>query len=211
MSPNSTLDEMPKEDLRLIKALGIHVRHLEKPTMTSFARLVYDKFRTLQMTDYKRVMFLDADIIPLVNLDYLFHLSDPDESSLPTVLRPNLIMASRGEPCNTGMFIVEPKLDAWDRLQAVIEKQRESGRKLPYPHFNRRDGWGHNFIRARDDWEAIDKKHNTWNYHASHSDQGLMYYYAKYMTQDVSIAIADRLQNWMPSDGQLPQKVSEVK
>jgi hypothetical protein len=200
MSPNSTLDEMPQEDLRLIKALGIHVRHLEKPSMESFARLVYDKFRTLQMTDYKRVMFLDADIIPLVNLDYLFHLSDPDESSLPTVLRPNLIMASRGEPCNTGMFIVEPKPGAWDRLQAVIEKQRESARKLPYPHFSRSDGW-----------EAIDKKNNKWNFHASHSDQGLMYYYTKYMTQDVSIAISDRLQNWMPSDGQLPQKVSEVK
>ena len=30
MSPDSKLDEMPEEDLRLIKALGIHIRHLEK-------------------------------------------------------------------------------------------------------------------------------------------------------------------------------------
>jgi hypothetical protein len=119
-------------------------------------------------------MLLDADTLPLVNLDYLFKLSDPEYDPNP-VLRPNLIMATRGEPCNTGMFMMHPEPGAWEDLQRVIELQHERGRKLPYPHFDWKDGWGHNFEREGDHWEAIHKNGTAWRYHAGHSDQGLWY------------------------------------
>ena len=154
------------------------------------------------MVEYRRVMFLDADLIPLANLDYLFHLSDPEHTQTPTMLRPNVIMATRGEPCNTAFFMVEPRLERYELLQMAIERQHEAGRTLPYPHFDKREGWGHNFQEAGDFWKSRFRTKKLWNFHAAHSDQGLMYYYAKYLIQDTTIVIADKLQHWAPrTDG----------
>jgi len=200
--------------MRLLSTLNIHVEQLPKPAEESFSQIVYEKFRILQMTRYKRVMFLDGDAIPLVNMDFMFRLSDPDAVEVPTILRPNLIMASRGEPCNTGMFILEPKKGAWEELQEVINKQHNEAIDLPYPHFDRVKGWGHSFRAAGDQWEGIKYNGTYWNYHASHSDQGLMYYWTKYVKQDVSIVISNRIQNWIPyGDGvnTVPKKVKELK
>jgi alpha-N-acetylglucosamine transferase len=52
-----------------------------------------DKFRILGMTEYRRVLFLDGDVVPLVNLDYLFELSDPAHTTTPTILMENLVVA----------------------------------------------------------------------------------------------------------------------
>ena len=75
---------------------------------------MYDKFRALQKTEYKRIMYLDSDILPLVNLDYYFHLSDPNEKSLPTILQPNLNIATRSAPYIGGMFMMYPAEGAWN-------------------------------------------------------------------------------------------------
>lgn len=196
-SPNGML---PEEDLRLLKEIGVQIRMLEKPHASkaeSFASLVYEKFRALELTQYRRVIFLDADTIPLVNLDYIFHLSDPLHEASPTILRPNLIMASRHEPCNTGFFMVEPKHGRWELLASVLKAQMEKGKSLPYPHFNWYDGWGHNFWVSGDHWDAISTKEGRkWKFHAGHSDQGLMYYYTRYVVKDVSIVIGDKVENW---------------
>jgi len=163
---------------------------------------VYDKFLTLNMTEYKRVMFLDADVIPLTNLDYYFHLSDPDCKDLPTLLKPNFILASEKEPCNTGMFYVEPSARSFEEYKEVVRKQHEKAKTLPYPHFDKKEGWGYNFKTNNDNWESVKKKGGAWTWHAGHSDQGLMYYLAKFLQKDVSIAIGDRIQNWKAVDGQ---------
>jgi hypothetical protein len=210
MSPDSKLSTLPSSELEWLNKLGVQVKVLPSPepgSKESFARLVYDKFRTLEMTDYRRVMFLDADIIPIANMDYLFQLSDEKDTALPTILRPNVIIATRGEPCNTAFFIVEPSLDNYNKLQAAIERQHEEGRKIPYPHFDWRRGWGHNFEEAGDSWQSVHKTGTKWRYHAGHSDQGLMYFYAKYLVQDVSIAIGNKVQNWVAST--LPEEMTK--
>lgn len=132
-------------------------------------------------------------------MDYLFQLSDDLDTTLPTVLRPNVIIATRGEPCNTAFFIVEPSLENYQKLQDAIERQHEEGRKIPYPHFDWGRGWGHDFARAGDEWKSVHKTGQKWRYHAGHSDQGLMYFYAKYLIQDVSIAIGPSVENWVPN------------
>lgn len=72
LSPNSTLSDLPVEDRRLFRALDINVVLLDKPKKESFAQLVYDKFLAIDLAAYKRVMFLDGDMMPLTNLDYIF-------------------------------------------------------------------------------------------------------------------------------------------
>ena len=48
--------ELPAEDVRLLEAMGVNVKHLPKPQKSSFAHLVYEKFHPLQFTQYERVM-----------------------------------------------------------------------------------------------------------------------------------------------------------
>ena len=173
--------------------------------------MVYDKFLSLNMTDYKRVMFLDADTIPLMNLDHYFHLSDPTYEAVPTVLKPNFIVATRAEPCNAGMFIVEPSDHIYKKYRETVRIQRENSKNIPR-HFDTRIGWGHGFIGTDDEWEAINKRGKHWDFYAAHSDQGLLYYVARYLYKDVSIAIGGKVQSWKNVPGQPnPEKDSEVK
>jgi Alpha-N-acetylglucosamine transferase len=202
LSPTSKLDDLPLEDRRLLEALGIRITLLEKPQHESFGQLVFDKFLTINMTDYKRVMFLDADVVPVTNLDYIFHLSDPDSTDLPTVIKPNMITASLGEPCNTGIFMVEPSKEGFEQYQYAVDRQRERAKTLPYPYFDNIIGWGHNFTHHGDSWQAVNRRSTKWVFHASHSDQGLMYYWAKYLRQNVTIVISDLVQNWKSGDEQ---------
>jgi hypothetical protein len=210
LSPESKLDTMPDEDLRLLDALGVKVRHLDKPKHESFSQLMYDKFYILNMTEYKRVMFLDADTIPLTNLDYYFHLSDPGYKDLPTLLKPFFLFATRGEPTNGGMFIAEPSAHIYEQYKEAVRKQHEKAKTFPYPHFDRKEGWGHSFLDNGDEWEAINKTGKRWHWHGSHVDQGIMYYVAKYLCKEVSISIGQKVQNWKGVDGQInPEKESE--
>ena len=210
LSPDSKLDAMPEEDMRLLDALGVRVKHLEKPKHESFSQLMYDKFYILNMVEYKRVMFLDADTLPLTNLDYYFHLSDPDYKHVPTLLKPFFFYASRGEPTNGGMFIVEPSADIYEKYKKAVRLQHEKAKSLPYPYFDRKEGWGHSFLANGDQWEAMNKSGKRWTWYGAHVDQGLMYYVAKYLSKEVSIAIGERVQNWKAVEGQVnPVKESE--
>lgn len=198
MSPDSQLGGLPLEDLRKLRALQIKIKPLPAPThKESFANLVFQKFRALELTEYRRVVFMDADAIPLTNLDYLFHLSDPLHTATPTLLKPNLIMASRGEPCNAGVFMLQPQPGGWDELQEIITRQRELGAKLPYPHFSWEKGWGYDFEAENDIWRGTAKNGKKWRFHAGHSDQGLLYYWTKFHKQHVSIVIQDEIENWI--------------
>lgn len=188
---DANITELPPKQLQILQESGLRYRILPKIRSNTFSELVYEKFRVLEMTQYTRVMFLDADVIPLANLDYLFDT---------TMFRPNLIVATRGEPCNAGLFILEPKNNSWEELQQIILQQHESAKNLPYPKFDRQVGWGHSFLEAGDEWTAIEKTGKRWHYHASHSDQGLLYYFAKYHVQDVSIIIGDRVEHWVSYD-----------
>ena len=222
LSPDSKCETMTAEDVRLLNAVGIQIKYLGKPEKESFSQLVYDKFLTINMTDYKRVMFLDADILPLTNLDYYFHLSDPNYEEAPTVLKPNFIMATRGEPCNTGMFYVEPNESIFKQYNHAVETtikkatlanlNKTKSERRPGDHLmDRKDGWGYNFRENGDQWEGIKKSGNLWLFHAAHSDQGQMYYVAKFLYKDVSIAIGRKVQNFRGLEGvKKPEMESEV-
>jgi len=130
------------------------------------------------------------------------------------------MQATRGEPCNTAMFIVEPSARIFGEYEAAVKAQREHAKRtLPkkkknlalQDHFDTRLGWGYDFIKNKDKWQAIKKSGNQWMFYASHSDQGLMYYVAKFLYKDVSIAIGRKVENWKGVEGSVkPEKESEL-
>ena len=211
MSPDSKLDKLPAEDLRLLDALGVNVKHLDKPVYESFGLLMFDKFLILNMTQYKRVMFLDSDTLPLTNMDYIFHLSDPDYKLLPTVMNPYLVLSSRREPTNGAMFVVEPSAWLYEQYLETVRLQREKALTMPYPHFSKGQGWGYDFTANNDHWESVWENGTAWNWHGSHVDQGLLYYLGKFVANKSSFAIGERLQNWKRVPGQKkPELESET-
>jgi alpha-N-acetylglucosamine transferase len=70
---------LPLEDTQLLDKMGIVLVYLPQPTpdQESFYHLQLAKFHVLRLTQYSRVFFLDADVMPFCNVDYMFELSEP--------------------------------------------------------------------------------------------------------------------------------------
>jgi len=61
MSFQSAYDTLPDEDIRLFNTMNIKVEYIPKAEDESFYRIMLDKFLTLGLVQYKRVLFLDGD------------------------------------------------------------------------------------------------------------------------------------------------------
>jgi hypothetical protein len=103
MSADSALTELPEDNTRLLEQLGVKIIYLPKPEVENFHQIIMQKMVVLELVQYRRVLFLDTDVMPLCNLDYVFHLSDGPNP----ILKSNLIIALSGSPGMT---------DVWQRV-----------------------------------------------------------------------------------------------
>lgn len=94
MSANSTSDELPNDNMRLLEELGVRVRYLPKPKVENFHQIIMQKLVVMDLNEYQRAILLDTDVMPFCNLDYVFHLSDGPRP----ILKKNLIIALSGSP-----------------------------------------------------------------------------------------------------------------
>lgn len=212
LSSTSSLTELPPEDVNWMNEIGIRVVQVPKAKQDSFSDLMFEKFCILKLVDYRRVIYLDSDIMPVTSLDYMFHLSDPMHTATPTILQPHVMRATYGEPANGGFFMVQPSKDSWYKLQHVIERQRKEGRNLPFPHFDKRRGWGHDFSKLPHDcWHATGKNGSKWNFYGAHVDQGLIYCFMRFVIQNVSHILGSSVENWAwnVNDSEIPY-IAEV-
>jgi len=100
------------------------------------------------MVEYDAVLFLDTDVLPLCNLDYVFDLVGEGEhgDTLRDYVgnrtrRRNLILAWKTEPSNAGFFIVRPGKGELDELNEILRRQRESQHaKTQGRHFRKKKG-----------------------------------------------------------------------
>ena len=218
--------KLPIEHERILQKCNVKINYLPKPDhgVDNFHTAMMDKFRILMLVQYKRVLFLDSDVIPLNNLDYMFDLSynplpsqqeggeksnDKNENNhqFQTALEENVILAYKGEPANGGFFLLTPSLTDYHTIYNLIEeKEHESGY-----HFNETIGWGHIFTKE-DPWLSFKhgKNGTLWDWHGAFTDQGLLYYWTKYYQKSVSIVVKDKIQRWKKNDDD-SSKVSLVE
>ncbi|KAL3916879.1 MAG: hypothetical protein SGILL_004977, partial [Bacillariaceae sp.] len=181
-----------------LHAMNVTIRYLELPKhgVQNFYTVQLEKFKILQWHEtYSRVLFMDGDVLPFCNLDYLFEMSEPSTSTEP-LLRKNLIVAWTLEPAHGGFFMLAPEKGDYEQLEEIVHGQEElilgSG-KL----FDENVGWGH-AIEQRG-WRATMMTRTNqylWDWHGDFVDQGLLYYWTKYYKKDVSIAINEEVENW---------------
>ncbi|KAG7372940.1 hypothetical protein IV203_033664 [Nitzschia inconspicua] len=213
MSSSTKARSLPHEEEDLLRQLTIDVRYLLRMRShihETFYAVVQEKFRVLTLVEYDKVLFLDADILPLCNLDYIFFLSDDTVGNNTTQQVPpaspffkeNVIMAEQTEASNAGFFLVTPHKGDWSLLQQVIRQKEEKALTLPWPHFDEAEGWGH-VITPPDYWRPLNgSKLHLWKWHAVFADQGLLYYWTKYVKMNVSIVIGDEIEHWSSTNGQ---------
>ena len=163
---------LPQEDVDMLEDAGVKIVYIPKlaPYMQEvFYTLMLEKFRILTLTDYSRVLYMDGDVIPTCNLDYLFDLSEPEDGIEP-VLKENLILAWKGEPASGGFFMFRPDMDDWAVMQQVIRDREEEILTMEYPWWNATIGWGHQ-IELPDFWDAPSSKGNEWTWYGAFADQ----------------------------------------
>jgi alpha-N-acetylglucosamine transferase len=74
------------------------------------------KLRLWQLTEYRTVVFLDADVIILKNIDKLFDY--PEFSAAPNVYE-SLADFHR---LNSGVFVAKPSLDTFERMLGALDQ-----------------------------------------------------------------------------------------
>ena len=200
MSGNATVDTLPVKEEKELQDLEIKYRYMERPQHHSFSHIIMEKFQILTLTQYDRITFMDADVLPVINLDYYMDLS------MQGIFQPNYIVATRGEPANAGLFMVAPKEGDYEALQKIIDDQRESARDLGYPYFDKINGWGHSFIKDGDKWEGTERSGKKWGFWCAHADQGLLYYWTKYYQRAVTIFRGNDVENWVDGPNGKPTK-----
>jgi len=181
-----------KLDLQYEKWLqmsGVEVQYLNKVKVDNFGTATLEKFRVMEMTDYDRVLFLDADVLPLCNLDYLFEESYRKDG----VLSDFVSVSDSVAPFAGGFFLVTPEHGEFERIMDIVHRHRNRDKN---PHtFDGKRGWGH--VIAKDDpWKAWFRPGNNWTFYAAWSDQGILYHWLRYERGNYTWLDVDKMERW---------------
>jgi hypothetical protein len=202
---SSLTDEkiLPPQDRHLLDAMDIKVHYLPKflsQDSETFYAVVMEKFRVLELLEYSRVLFLDSDIMPWCSLDYMFELSEPANANAnfnkKGRLHENVVLSWKREAATAGFFILRPGAGEFEQIQQVIAEKERKALEMEFPHWDEVKGWGHP-MEPGDPWRDGNGKTGVlWNWHAAFADQGLLYYWTKYIKKSVSIVVKNQVDNW---------------
>jgi hypothetical protein len=209
-------DCLPETEVRwLTQASASHIVYLPPmPHYASFYQVQYSKFWVFRLTEYRKVLYMDADILPLCgHLDAL--VLDYSTASV--------VLAWKQEPATGGLFVVAPSLHTYDDLQEwIAHTEIKVAQKGDWDELV---GWGHAFWipgpsqkEEEDAWKSLSEwpssdpdeyqpiTHGTrWNWPGAYADQGLLYYFAKYYypssedeggSSSVSVINIDHVEEW---------------
>mmetsp|Transcript_20818 Transcript_20818/g.57874 ORF Transcript_20818/g.57874 Transcript_20818/m.57874 type:complete len:352 (-) Transcript_20818:1617-2672(-) len=143
-------------------------------------------------------LYMDSDVLPFCNLDYIFQLSDPEDpsSSKAPLLKENMVLTTDTEPSNGGFFLLTPRPGDFEDLQQIIARREAEALSLPHPYFDETIGFGHKIERPDYVRNLHGPEYHTWKWHGAFADQGLLYYWTKYWKQDVSIVNGGKVEHW---------------
>lgn len=162
--------KLPASDEDFLREHGVTVRYvgpLHGDTVT-FGSMVFAKAAAWQLTEYEHVQFLDADIMPMRNMDGFFHL--PHFS----------FCAGAVSPMNAGWFSLKPSCDDYAGIRALVGRVSPEDGHLS--DWSRERGWG----AANITWKNLyGREKGDWTFHHAHSEQGLFYYYFGFAKGDM--------------------------
>jgi hypothetical protein len=191
------------DDARLVHEMGIRLEYYTPlvPVSDGFVDSNMNKAIILNSTKYRRVLHLDADVIPLANLDYLFHFSETG------ILKENVIIATKSTPMNGGFFMLTPSKEGFQDALELIHKKRPG-------KWDTVCGWG-GVCYFEDPTTppaltcAKTEGFRKFIYYGSNGDQGLFYIYPRFIRKSMTQILNNRLVHYGagPNDTSIVERV----
>ncbi len=100
---------LPDEEAMLRKA-GVRYRYVPKPRIRGF-HMGHYKLWAWQHTEYRRIQVLDADVLPLINMDALFDLP---------IASPFVGCPGKDSVLNAGWFSLQPDCETFKRMTDLL-------------------------------------------------------------------------------------------
>jgi hypothetical protein len=192
MADSSKYRTLPVEELNVLYALNATPRQIPTSSNQTFHRVMLQKFRILGLSQYRRVIFFDADAIPLLNPDYLFEISEDTSVHDKPTLKENLVFTDYGAPANGGTFMLKPGEDDMRFVSDLIKEAqtvRNQGVEGNEP-------WRR---VAPDPWNAFDKSGSAYDFHGVSGDQGLLWWWVRHHKRTFSYVLKDgSVRNYVP-------------
>jgi hypothetical protein len=189
MASNDNSTRLSPQHEEWIRKSGVKLSYLDKVRHDTFGVATMEKFRILEMTEYKRVLFLDSDIIPLCNMDYMFEESYRDDGILSNFVAISGAVA----PATAAIMLFTPTQGEFGRVMDIVHRHRS--RPANPTKFDPDVGWGHP-IDEKDEWHSWWRSGSTWNFYAVNSDQGVLYHWLKYERLNFTHILWNKLDTW---------------
>jgi hypothetical protein len=156
LSANSTQSTLHPDEINLLRRCDVSLRYLPKESSSlrdgetnynnTFATM-FHKFHVYSLVEYEKIFYLDSDILPINNLDYMFDMMD--EPATGTVKA--ITIGGLFQPANGGFFLIRPNITDYQEIQRIILKQ--GARLGEQESFDPVYGWGHK-MGPMDQWET---------------------------------------------------------
>jgi len=166
---------LPEEE-KLLSANGVHWRYVSAPYGNGGFHMGHYKLWAWQHTEYARIQLLDADLLPLVNMDAFFDLGVTLNSDF--VGCPGKLSV-----LNAGWFVLRPSCHHFEAMTQII---KADGAK-----WDTEVGWGHPLPYWLSSEDKVMK--SGWDFFDAHGNQGHMYSYFLFEAQDLTLIYADRV------------------
>jgi len=200
---NPPLHKLTDEDEELLRRHGVKIRYstLMYGSDLDFGSVVFTKTLAFQLTEYEAVQFLDADIMPLTNMDAFFRL-------------PKFtICAGMVSPLNAGWMRLEPRCEDYENLRNYVVIADGWGRGNrnstgTIKAWSKDYGWGES-TDAKLSWQSLTgRAYPDWTFHHANSEQGLYYYYHAFVKKDMDQILYQEV-NSFTSSGVVKRKLKE--
>lgn len=163
----------------LLASQSVRVRYVPAPAGIRGFHMGHYKLWAWQHTEYKRIQVLDADVLPLVNMDPLFELP----------LRSDFVgCPGRASVLNAGWFSLRPDCDHFKSLVTVLFDKATR----PDHRFDDILGWG---VPLPPWTNALGKlMPEGYDFFDAKGNQGHMYAYFRFYANDLTLVFADAVQ-----------------
>jgi hypothetical protein len=182
---NATL---PESQSIFFKKLRMNIEYLPQQEDDSWRSFMMEKFQILRYHEYSKILFVDADVLPLCNWDHYFNMSEEG------VISPNFVFAYNMEPAQGGFFLLSPEPGDWEKYLSITG------------FINSTIGFGFPLAQPA---ESLLSNYTEWDWHGASDDQGMLYHWVRYVKKNVTLIKKDRLRKWVELDGEV-QMVEEV-
>lgn len=150
-----------QEDIELLRANGIITftlpRLLDEKHALGFAEMALLKITPFSLTQYRKVQFLDGDVMPTRNMDCFFELER------------NTFTVGAVSPLNSGWYLGIPSMEAFNymRIKSVWRLGRD---------WDELEGWAERMPPGLD-YRGGHKPCTKWLFNGADMDQGLFTHY----------------------------------